>query len=444
MSIIEAIDNKKLVYIDTAPDNLEWTQAYGEARAWGKRDELIPAFGVRRFVAEFLTQPISQQDIDAAAVLAGPSFKAEVWQRILDQHQGLLPLKIVCKPDGALAKAGEPIYTIESTDPELSMLPSIVDKLIVANVWHDSTLALKVAKARSLINGFANKTSSNSYLASFKAGSGGDMASAHLTAVSRGLLHIGFPGTLCIKGAKHLNNLYHTNLVANSEPVQDHASVLAHGGSDDDLIGKTLDVYSNQFCHFMLDTNDFRYVLDELIGKKYRDVIAKRGHALSVAVDSTEIERDFFYVRDRLADIFGVTVNEMGYKKFDAPVILSQSEDLTLDELRRVVQRLEREGWAIDSFYFVISDDYFQTDLRRGNLGFIQKVCAIKRDGIIEAVCKNPINDPGKKTLAGIQTVQDGIVIYENGKILSEEYESVVDRFQNAVTELPNEFDSRC
>ncbi|CDT54107.1 putative Nicotinamide phosphoribosyltransferase [Vibrio coralliirubri] len=429
MSIIEAIESKKLAYLNVTPETLEWTQAYGCARVWGQEDELIPVFGVHRFIQEFLAKPITQEQIESAAALANEYFPREFWESILEQG-GYLPVKITALPEGSLVKAGEPIYLIESTDTNYPMLPSMVDKLLLACVWHDSTIALKTARARRLLSWYGEKTSLYPFMADYKAGSGGDLGTAHATGILQSILGMAFPGCLTTKAARQLTNMYRTEkFMVEFDVVQDHACVLAHVGNEEALIRKTLDAYPHRWCHFMLDTYNYEYVLNELVGKKFKSEIANRSHAVSMAIDSTNIERDFFLVRDMLEETFGHTVNEKGYKSFAAPIILSQSEDLSIDQLKRLIYRLEQEKWSLDSFFFVLSDDYFQTGLQRAELGFIQKICAVKHSGKTTGVCKNPKHDAGKKTLSGVQSI-DGLVMYENGMLNLEKYRVVSHRFK--------------
>ncbi|WP_323373097.1 nicotinamide phosphoribosyltransferase domain-containing protein [Pasteurella multocida] len=79
------------------------------------------AFGLQAFIKEYLLKPISQNDIDEAEVVLtahGLPFNRQGWQRLLEKHQGLLPIKIEAVPEGTVLPTGNVVCQIVNTDPE--------------------------------------------------------------------------------------------------------------------------------------------------------------------------------------------------------------------------------------------------------------------------------------------------------------------------------------
>ena len=80
------------------PPGSEYMSSYVEAR---KGDFDVVFFGLQAFIKEYLSRPITQQDIDEAELVItahGLTFNRTGWERLLEKHGGYLPLRIEAVP----------------------------------------------------------------------------------------------------------------------------------------------------------------------------------------------------------------------------------------------------------------------------------------------------------------------------------------------------------
>ena len=77
------------------PNGTEYVYSYIESR--GGMYDVAVFFGLQAYLKEYLSVPVTQEDIDyAAKVYAahGDPFNREGWEYVLKEHGGYLPVKI--------------------------------------------------------------------------------------------------------------------------------------------------------------------------------------------------------------------------------------------------------------------------------------------------------------------------------------------------------------
>ena len=92
-----------------------------------KGDDRILFFGLQRILDRILYKPVEQWEIDEAdAFLAHQKvntkgeftpylYPKELWQRVVDEFGGRVPIKITAMPEGSVVYPNEPVIEIEST-----------------------------------------------------------------------------------------------------------------------------------------------------------------------------------------------------------------------------------------------------------------------------------------------------------------------------------------
>lgn len=78
-------------------------------------------YGIKNIVDEVLRTPITQNELDFAKDFyayqtekgGNGKFNPERWQKVIDEHNGMLPLKVSWVPDGTVLKPGEPALVVE-------------------------------------------------------------------------------------------------------------------------------------------------------------------------------------------------------------------------------------------------------------------------------------------------------------------------------------------
>ena len=94
-NIILNTDSYKASMFKQYPKGTTGVYSYIESR--GGRYDATVFFGLQAFIKEYLTAPITQDDIDIAAEIweaHGEPFNRAGWEYILKKHRGYLPVVI--------------------------------------------------------------------------------------------------------------------------------------------------------------------------------------------------------------------------------------------------------------------------------------------------------------------------------------------------------------
>lgn len=107
------------------PPGTDATFFYVESRG-GLYDRTV-FFGLQAILKQYPSKPITHAEVDAARDLFsahGLPFNEEGWRYIVDQHHGLMPIRIRAVPEGTVVPVHNALMTIESTDPQAFWVPS--------------------------------------------------------------------------------------------------------------------------------------------------------------------------------------------------------------------------------------------------------------------------------------------------------------------------------
>lgn len=107
-------------------------------------DDRIVFYGLRRIIRELLTDYVTQDEIDTAELFlktfhaGGVPFHwdKELWQRVVAEHRGVIPIKIEALPAGQVAFPGEPVMQITSA-PGFGELANYFESTLL-KVWATS------------------------------------------------------------------------------------------------------------------------------------------------------------------------------------------------------------------------------------------------------------------------------------------------------------------
>ena len=108
--------------------------SYWESRG-GEFDEVTP-FGLQYILEQYMSTPITMADIDEAEEMfdkhfGGSSvFNREGWERILNVHNGYLPLRIKAVREGTPVPIRNVLITVENLDPECWWVTNYFETLL--------------------------------------------------------------------------------------------------------------------------------------------------------------------------------------------------------------------------------------------------------------------------------------------------------------------------
>lgn len=98
--------------------------------------------------------------------------------------------------------------------------------------------------------------------------------------------------------------------------------------------------------------------------------------------------------------MFGSTVNEKGYKELNPKVGLIYGDGMYLERYQRTLDKLRIMGYAASNL--VIGVGGILRGHGRDTMGFAIKATYVEINGVATEIEKDPITDPGKKSLKGL------------------------------------------
>src|SRR3712207_3757163 len=140
-NLIGTQDNKKHCHYPLYPPGTEYISSYIESR--GGPFPATQFFGLQAYIREYLTTPITLDDIDEAEFVLreqGMHFNRNNWLGILEDHDGFLPVEIEAVPEGLVVPARNVLVQIVNTDPKYYWATSFFETALLRAVWYPCTI----------------------------------------------------------------------------------------------------------------------------------------------------------------------------------------------------------------------------------------------------------------------------------------------------------------
>jgi nicotinamide phosphoribosyltransferase len=158
-SILLNTDSYKFSQFPQYPQGTTNVRSYIESRGGVWKQTVF--FGLQIFLKEYLSNPITQDDIDTAEELIlahGEPFNREGWEYILKEHGGFLPVRIKAVPEGSVIPVKNVLATVENTDPQCAWLTSYVETALLRAIWYPTTVATNSYESKRIIHDYLVKT----------------------------------------------------------------------------------------------------------------------------------------------------------------------------------------------------------------------------------------------------------------------------------------------
>lgn len=386
------------------------TDVYSYIESRGGRYDQTVFFGLQAFIKEYLIDPISQADIDAADELwtaHGEPFNRAGWQYILDVHNGYLPVVIKAVPEGSVVPTKNVLVTVKNTDPECFWLTTWLETALLRAVWYPTTVATQGWHIKQIIKHYLEVTGDPSTL-NFKLHDFGARGVSSLESAGLGgAAHlVNFMGTDTMAGIMYARKYYGADMAGFSIPAAEHSTITSWGRDNE------VEAYRNMLKQFakpgslvavVSDSYDIYNAAEKLWGDALKQEVIDSGAMVIIRPDSGDpLEVTLKLVRI-LGDKFGYTTNDKGFKVLNN-VRLIQGDGVNESAIRTILGNFMVHGWSADNIAFGMGGALLQ-QLDRDTQKFAMKCSAIKVNGEWRDVQKDPITDPGKKSKAGLVTL---------------------------------------
>lgn len=416
LNLILNVDSYKASHWQQYPPNTEYVSYYVEARS-GNFDVVL--FGLQAFIKEYLLTPIRQQDIDEAEVVLqghGLPFNRAGWQRLLDKHQGYLPLKIEAVPEGTVLPIGNVVCQIVNTDPEFFWLSGYLETALLRAIWYPSTVASISYFCKQKIKQALEKSADNLDGLPFKLHDFGARGASSLETVALGgLAHlVNFMGTDSVSALLAARRWYNTTeMPAFSIPAAEHSTITSWGRENE------VAAYENMVAQFadqdkiyavVSDSYDLWHTLEHIWGEKLKDKIQQSGGTLVIRPDSGEPAEVVCKALNILVRQFGSKVNSKGYKVLPDYLRLIQGDGINVHSIEGILEQIMAHGFSVDNVNFGMGGGLLQ-QLNRDTMSWAMKASAVCIAGEWREIYKDPVTSRAKRSKKGIQAL-----VQENGK----------------------------
>lgn len=437
-SIITNTDSYKFSQYNQYPEGTTNVYSYIESRGGTWKQTVF--FGLQIFLKEYLSNPITQADIDFAEVLAtahGEPFYRKGWEYILQQHGGNLPLRIKAVPEGSIVPVKNVLATVENTDPNCAWLTSYVETALLRAVWYPTTVATNSYESKRIIFDYLKQTGDES-LIDFKLHDfGARGVSSFESAGIGGLAHlVNFKGTDTVSALLYGKEYYDIDIAGFSIPAMEHSTVTSWGKENEtESYRNMVNTYGKPGSIFACVSDSYNiYDACHKWGTVLKDDVINSGATLVVRPDSgfpPEIVIECIKILD---SHYGHTLNEKGYKVLNHVRVI-QGDGICQDMIDRILYRAMTAGYSADNIAFGQGGKLLQS-IDRDTQKFAMKCSSVQVNGEYRDVYKSPITDMGKESKKGRVTLYQNSngyftdlegrtdaqevleTVFENGKII--------------------------
>jgi len=437
-------DSYKTSHYLQYPDNTQYISSYVESRGGEFKECLF--FGLQMFIKEYLTQPITQENIDEAVEIYqahGVPFNKEGWQYILDKHQGFLPIKIESIAEGSIVPTKNVLVQVVNTDPNCAWLTCFVETALLRAIWYPTTVATVSYHCKKIIEKYLFETAGHNQGIEFKLHDFGARGVSSLeSAAIGGLAHlVNFQGTDTVSALMHGRKSYAEDMAGFSIPASEHSTMTSWGKH------REVDAYENMLKQYggegktlavVSDSYDIWHAIEKIWGEQLKDKVTEHGGTLVVRPDSGDPVQVVSEVIEKLMGQFGYTYNKVGFKVLPNYIRVIQGDGVSLKAIEKILIEMKVRKLSAENIAFGMGAELLQK-VNRDTLKFAMKASAAQIENQWIDVYKDPITDKGKKSKAGrlalvnqkgdfktikisAKKVQNNLLetVYLNGKLLKE------------------------
>uniref|UniRef100_A0A8C9YZ81 Nicotinamide phosphoribosyltransferase n=1 Tax=Sander lucioperca TaxID=283035 RepID=A0A8C9YZ81_SANLU len=427
------------------PPNVSKIYSYFECRRKkASQFSEVVFFGLQYLLKKYLIgQVVTEEKIQEAKLFYQMHFRQTVfdeesWRKILEKHDGRLPIRIKAVPEGRIIPRGNVLFTVENTDPEFYWLTNYIETMLV-QMWYPITVATISREFKKILAKHLKATS-------------GSLEGLDLKLHDFGYRGVSSQESAALGGAAHLVNFCSTDTVAGllmaqryygcpmagfSIPAAEHSTIISWGrGREKEAFERVLDQFSSGPVSVVSDSYDIFNACKHIWGDKLKERVMERSQdsCLVIRPDSGDPAETLIEVIKILEECFGCSLNSMGYKVLPSYLRIIQGDGIDLCSVDEV-----RKRWSAENIFFGCGSALLQK-LNRDTLNCAFKCSYVETNGKGMDVYKQPVTDPTKGSKRGqlslrrnsdgcLETIERGagkpeedllVTVFENGSLVQD------------------------
>lgn len=422
-NLILNTDSYKLSHFLQYPPGTQFINSYIEPRGGELQDVVF--FGLQAFIKEYLLQPITKADIDEAEAVARDHvglFNRAGWDRILEKHNGYLPIEIEAVPEGTVLATRIPLVQIRNTDPEFHWLPSYLETALLRAVWYPTTVASLSFACKQILRRYLDETAEDpkAVLPFQLHDFGARGATTGEAAGIGGAGHlINFRGTDTMAALLVARRYYREAMAGFSIPASEHSTMTSWGkAAEADAYRNMIERFAGpqKIVAFVVDSYDLWNAVDHIVGEDLKALIENTGGRVVIRPDSGDPVAVLPRLIEHLMARFGHRVNDKGYRVLPDFIRVIQGDGVNLESLPRILEALKMRGLATENAAFGMGGGLLQK-LDRDTMKWAMKASEAVVNSEPREIFKDPITDPGKRSKAGRWAVTRAADGYEGVRL---------------------------
>ncbi|XP_007569917.1 nicotinamide phosphoribosyltransferase 2 isoform X1 [Poecilia reticulata] len=445
-----ATDSYKITHYKQYPPNVSKIYSYFECRQKkGSQFNEVVFFGLQYLLKKYLTGPVVTEDkIQEAKLFYQMHFKQAVfdeegWRKVLEKHNGRLPIRIKAVPEGKIIPRGNVLFTVENTDQDFYWLTNYIETMLV-QMWYPITVATISREFKKILAKHLKATSGSLEGLELKLHDFGYRGvSSQESAALGGAAHlVNFCGTDTIAGVLMAQRYYGCPMAGFSIPAAEHSTIISWGkNKEKEAFERILDQFLSGPVSVVSDSYDIFNACKHIWGDKLKERVMERSEdsCLVIRPDSGDPAETLIEVIKILGECFGYSLNSMGYKVLPSYLRIIQGDGIDLSSVDQILAKLSDEGWSAENVLFGCGSSLLQK-LNRDTLSCAFKCSYVETNGKGMDVCKQPVTDPSKGSKRGrlslrrnsdgfLETIERGagkpeedllVTVFENGSLLQD------------------------
>lgn len=389
-----------------------------------KTFDKVVFFGLQYYLKEYLSTRLEPWMADEwlenrKYILGYNSPEVEVQIRKLC-GLGYFPLEIKAVEEGSVLGVHNVLMTITNTRPDFHWVVGFIESLIL-KLWYPITVASCVHKYRKLVDRYFELTVDPEmhFLKDYTVhdfGYRGDTTEEG-AAISGAAHLLSFIGSDTVPSFNFVRKYYYADptreIIMQSVPASEHSVMCSYLRENElDAFNQMLNLYPCGIVSIVSDTFDVYRVLTEFAAKLKTRIIERDGKVVFrpdsgdpeyiICGDPMAIEgsNEWKGAIRLLDEMFGSTINSMGYKVLNPKVGLIYGDGMYYERYERTLQRLMEMEYA--SSNLTIGVGGILRNHSRDVLGFAIKATYVEVNGAPRAIEKDPITDHKKKSHKGL------------------------------------------
>lgn len=398
----------------------EFEQSYGyiEARKGGEFT-YVQFFGLQYALRYYLSQRVTLDMIQEAQeelTAHGIPFNRAVWERIVYEHDGYLPVRVKALPEGSVVDQGTVLVTVESTDPQCAGIAAYVETMLLRAVWYPTTIATRSMRWHNLLTRYLEESGTPELADWLMVDFGARGAQSTEAAAIGGMAHlVNFQVTDNLMGIRFAKHAYMWDgMPGYSIPATEHSVTTSWGRENEKAFferiltvhgGKEMPGGGRYPVSVVIDTYDQDSAIKTWLKPEAEggllEWLRQSNMRLVLRPDSGDPIINVLHCLDLIGSLTGWTVNEKGYRVLPDYVRLIQGDGINEDSLRRILQRVTYHKWSVDNLVFGSGGGLLVHAAERDTHRFAMKTSHVIIGGTARDVRKEVATDPTKASKAG-------------------------------------------